>query len=110
MPRERLVNADGDVIENKRGRDLSDGPAQFSQLPIESPISRQVSLKWRKVHGDLRVQAVAKGLDGNEMSVVRKIPSGADASASSGQYAIAHTVQEAVKSVQAKLSDVWGRK
>ena len=101
---------DGGALARKRGQALSGQLPELAQLPIPAPLGDNVEIKYRKVHGGHRVQAIAKGEDGNETSVVRKIPSGADASAPSGQHAIAHTVHEAVKVAQIKLTELWTRR
>ena len=71
----------------------------------------KIQMKLRRVHGEKRICAEGAAPDGSRFHVVRKLPEGATASATSdSQASIRQTMQVVQDRAQSKLTELWARK
>ena len=78
---------------------------------MDADASDAIQMKWRRVHGEKRICAEGSAPDGTRFHVVRKLPEGATASATSDSRAsIRQTMQVVQDRAQSKLTELWARK
>ena len=88
-----------------------DGDEAVDLPEIETEISDNIQMKWRRVHGERRICAEGAAPDGTVFHVVRKLPEGAVTSATSdSQASIRQAMQVVQDRAQSKLTELWARK